>query len=114
MGDLIYKVKQAWRNIDHLAAHNLEELPQKLTSFKDEVNRRYLFSSLGIGLSHEEFLHLDVVILAEKLKEAEDATERQLVIELSFNFKLICLVTEHLHQDVLLAVEMIIRVNNFI
>jgi hypothetical protein len=57
---------------------------------------------------------LDIVVLAEKLKETEDAAQRQLIVKLSLNFELICLVTEHLHQDVFLAVEMIIRVNNFV
>lgn len=85
-----------------------------MASLEDEVYGGDFFGALGVSLRHEELLHLDVVVLAEELQEAEDAAECQLVVELSFYFELIRLVAEHLDQDVLLAIEVIIGVHYLI
>ena len=97
-----------------LALHDLEELPQQQARLHDEINRCNLLSAVIILLTHQKFLHLNVVILAEELQEAEDPAKRQLVIELGLYLELIGLVAEHLDEDVLLAVEVVVGVHDLV
>jgi hypothetical protein len=75
LGDLVDEVQKAGRDVDDLAAHNLEELAQKLAGLGDEINGGNLFRPSGIALGHKKLLHLNVVVLAEELQEAEDAAK---------------------------------------
>lgn len=112
--DLINKVEQTGRYVDYLTAHDLEELPEQQTRLHDEINGGDLLSTIIILLTHQKLLHLDVVILAEQLKETEDPAECQLVVELSLYFEFVCLVAEHLDEDVLLAVEVVVGVHDLV
>lgn len=96
MSDLIDEVKKTRRNVDYLAAHDLEELTEEQTGLHDEVYGGYFFSAVVVALTHQEFLHLNVVILAEELQETENAAEGKFVIELGVYFELVGLVAEHL------------------
>lgn len=65
-------------------------------------------------MSHQELLHLDVVVLAEKLKESKSTAQRQLVVQLSLNLEFIGLMPEHLYQHSLLFIKQIVRVYNLV
>jgi hypothetical protein len=75
LGDLVDEVQEAGRDVDDLAAHDLEELAQKLTGLGDEINVGNLFRSSGIALCHKKLFHLNVVVLAEELQEAENTAK---------------------------------------
>ena len=114
LGDFVDEVEEARRDVDDLAAHDLEELAQEEAGLHDEVDGSDLLGAVVVALAHQELLHLDVVVLAEQLQEAEDPAQRQLVVQLRLDLELVRLVTEHLHQDVLLAVEVVVRVHDLV
>jgi hypothetical protein len=114
LGYLIDEIQDAGRNVDNLTAHDLEELPKQLAGLLDEVDSGDLLLPVLVSLSHQELLHLYVVVLAEKLQESKSTAQCQLVVQLSLDLELIGLMSEHLYQHSLLFIKQVVRVHNFV
>jgi len=67
LSDLINKIKNAWRDVDYLYAHDFEKLSKQLSGFTDEVDTGDFTLAILVSLTHHKLFHLYVVILAEKL-----------------------------------------------
>jgi hypothetical protein len=76
---LIDEVQQRWRNVDHLDAHDLEELSKQLAGLLNEIYHDQFIRAIVVLLLQKEMLHVCVVVLAEELQEAEGTAESQFV-----------------------------------
>ena len=110
-GDLRYlvdEVEDGGRDVDHFGAHYLEELPQQLAGFLDEVDDQQFILSVLVDLFQQKLLHVDVVVFAEQLEESECSAQGHLVVKFGLKLEFVYFVPEFFGQDHVFGVEVVV------